>query len=267
MTDPLGPPADTALAAPGSPRLARRRARRPARRLGPDDPAHRAAARARLPVESLTGPAGGYRLAAGTAMPPLLLDDDEAIAIAVELRTAARASVAGIEETRAGAREARAGSSAAPPAQGQRAPGRDYDAPRRRSDRRPAVTDADCRRVPRLRARSVRVPRSRRGESRREVEPHSLVNLGRRWYLAAWIAGAGLANVPARPPIEAGVDRRAIRARDLPAKERRGVRDAEASPPRRLATRRGSRSLAATGRPGAIRRPVGNHRPRGRRDV
>ena len=45
------------------------------------------------PVESLTGPAGGYRLRAGAAMPPLLLDDDEAIAIAVGLRTAARASV------------------------------------------------------------------------------------------------------------------------------------------------------------------------------
>src|SRR5438045_5329378 len=51
------------------------------------------------PVESLSGPAGGYRLRAGTAMPPLLLDDDEAIAIAVGLRTAPRASVTGIEET------------------------------------------------------------------------------------------------------------------------------------------------------------------------
>src|SRR4051794_24781536 len=51
------------------------------------------------PVESVTGPAGGYRLRAGTAMPPLLLDEDEATAIAVGLRTAARASVAGIEET------------------------------------------------------------------------------------------------------------------------------------------------------------------------
>src|SRR5256886_5812771 len=51
------------------------------------------------PVESLTGPAGGYRLHAGSAMPPLLLDDEEAIAIAVGLRTAARASVTGIEET------------------------------------------------------------------------------------------------------------------------------------------------------------------------
>src|SRR5207245_9901686 len=51
------------------------------------------------PVESLTGPAGGYRLRAGSAMPPLLLDEDEAIAIAVGLRTAARASVTGIEQT------------------------------------------------------------------------------------------------------------------------------------------------------------------------
>src|SRR5436309_9424750 len=51
------------------------------------------------PVESLRGPAGGYRLRAGSAMPPLLLDDEEAIAIAVGLRTAARASVTGIEET------------------------------------------------------------------------------------------------------------------------------------------------------------------------
>src|SRR5438477_1183626 len=51
------------------------------------------------PVESITGPAGGYRLRAGTAMPPLLLDDEEAIAIAVGLRTAARASVTAIEET------------------------------------------------------------------------------------------------------------------------------------------------------------------------
>src|SRR6476646_8954359 len=51
------------------------------------------------PVESVTGPAGGYRLRAGAAMPPLLLDEEEAIAIAVGLRTAARSSVTGIEET------------------------------------------------------------------------------------------------------------------------------------------------------------------------
>ncbi len=51
------------------------------------------------PIESVSGPAGGYRLEAGTAMPPLLVDDEEAIAIAVGLRTAAGASIAGIEET------------------------------------------------------------------------------------------------------------------------------------------------------------------------
>src|SRR3954471_23057036 len=50
------------------------------------------------PVDAVTGPAGGYRLHAGTAMPPLLLEDDEAVAIAVGLRTAAGASVSGIEE-------------------------------------------------------------------------------------------------------------------------------------------------------------------------
>src|SRR2546430_12068261 len=51
------------------------------------------------PVESLTGPAGGYRLRAGSAMPPLLLADDQAIAIAVGLRPPAGASVARLEET------------------------------------------------------------------------------------------------------------------------------------------------------------------------
>ncbi|WP_189306806.1 helix-turn-helix transcriptional regulator [Streptomyces albospinus] len=50
------------------------------------------------PVDGTTGTAGGYRLAAGTDLPPLLLDDEEAVAIAVALRTAA-SGVAGIEET------------------------------------------------------------------------------------------------------------------------------------------------------------------------
>lgn len=49
------------------------------------------------PVLAQPGVAGGYRLEAGTAMPPLLLDDDEAVAVAVGLRTAG--TVTGIEET------------------------------------------------------------------------------------------------------------------------------------------------------------------------
>jgi biotin operon repressor BirA-like protein len=50
------------------------------------------------PVEATRGADGGYRLVAGTAMPPLLLDDEEAVAITVGLATAARNPVRGIEE-------------------------------------------------------------------------------------------------------------------------------------------------------------------------
>src|SRR5215218_11359457 len=52
------------------------------------------------PVNAAPGVAGGYRLGAGTSLPPLLLDDEEAVAVAVGLRTAgAGGGVTGIEET------------------------------------------------------------------------------------------------------------------------------------------------------------------------
>ena len=41
------------------------------------------------PVDAVPGTAGGYRLGAGAALPPLLLDDEEAVAVAVGLRIAA----------------------------------------------------------------------------------------------------------------------------------------------------------------------------------
>src|SRR4051794_4950599 len=50
------------------------------------------------PVHATRGAIGGYRLEAGTAMPPLLLDDEEAVAITLSLRTAAGGAVSGIEE-------------------------------------------------------------------------------------------------------------------------------------------------------------------------
>lgn len=50
------------------------------------------------PVNAVRGTAG-YRLGAGSALPPLLLDDEEAVAVVVSLRTAAGGSVAGIGET------------------------------------------------------------------------------------------------------------------------------------------------------------------------
>ena len=49
------------------------------------------------PVETVKGPDGGYRLGAGGKLPPLLLDDDQAIAVAVALQTAP-ASVSGIDD-------------------------------------------------------------------------------------------------------------------------------------------------------------------------
>ena len=139
------------------------------------------------PVESLTGPAGGYRLRAGAAMPPLLLDEDEAIAIAVGLRTAARASVSGIEETSIRAlvkleqvlpahlarRVAALGSATITAPSG----GPTVD-PQHLTTIAAACRDLECLRFD---------YRSRDGsETRRELEPHSLVNLGRRWYLVGW---------------------------------------------------------------------------------
>jgi predicted DNA-binding transcriptional regulator YafY len=120
-------------------------------------------------------------------MPPLLLDDDEAIAIAVGLRTAARASVEGIEETSVRAlvkleqvlparlrRRVAALGAATVTAPGG---GPTVD-PQSLTVIAAACRDLECLRF---------AYRGRDGaESRREVEPHSLVNLGRRWYLLAW---------------------------------------------------------------------------------
>src|SRR4051812_38246517 len=50
------------------------------------------------PVDAAPGVAGGYRLAIGASLPPLLLDDDEATAIAIALALSAGGSVQGIEE-------------------------------------------------------------------------------------------------------------------------------------------------------------------------
>jgi predicted DNA-binding transcriptional regulator YafY len=139
------------------------------------------------PVESLTGPAGGYRLRAGAAMPPLLLDDEEAVAIAVGLRTAARASVTGIEETALRAlvkleqvlpshlrrRVGALGSATvAPPAAGPTVDPQDLTAIAA------ACRDSECLRFA-YRSRDAT-------DSRREVEPHAVVNRGSRWYLIAW---------------------------------------------------------------------------------
>jgi predicted DNA-binding transcriptional regulator YafY len=51
------------------------------------------------PVEALSGPAGGYQLAPGGVLPPLLLDDDEAVVVALGLRAAASGGLPGFEDS------------------------------------------------------------------------------------------------------------------------------------------------------------------------
>lgn len=138
------------------------------------------------PVHATPG-AAGYRLGAGMKLPPLLLDDEEAVAVAIGLRTAASGTVTGIEETslRALAKLEQVLPSrvrqrvnllhsvtVTVPAVG---PTVDPDVL--------TVLAAVCRDHQRLRFDY----RSHDGtDSVRDTEPHRLVHTGRRWYLIGW---------------------------------------------------------------------------------
>jgi predicted DNA-binding transcriptional regulator YafY len=140
------------------------------------------------PVHAAPGAAGGYRLGAGAALPPLLLDADEAVAVAVGLTTAARSGVRGIEET--SLRSLAKLEQVLPPRLRRRVNTlQAYTVPF--AGWGPAV-DADvlatiaaaCRDRETLRF-AYRKPDGV-ASSRRLVEPHRLVHTGRRWYLVAW---------------------------------------------------------------------------------
>ena len=142
------------------------------------------------PVDATPGVAGGYRLAAGAHMPPLLLDDDEAVAIAVGLRAAAGASVAGIEETSV---RALAKLEQVLPDRLRRRVGAVHGTvvPLRWGGGAGPLVDPAALAVLSQGCRDheqVRFDYQRRdGEaSRRLTEPHQLVSAGRRWYLVAW---------------------------------------------------------------------------------
>ena len=142
------------------------------------------------PVNASPGVGGGYRLGTGAAMPPLLLDDDEAVAVAVGLRTAASGPVAGIEEAsvralaklqqllpaplrrRVGALEAFA---VPVPTSGPTVDAATLTA-----------LAAACRDERRVR---FDYRRHDGAQDRRDVEPYRLVSAGRRWYLVGWDAG------------------------------------------------------------------------------
>ncbi|GAA3703388.1 YafY family protein [Nonomuraea antimicrobica] len=141
------------------------------------------------PVQSTPGVAGGYRLGAGARLPPLLLDDEEAVAVAVGLRTAANGTVTGIEET----------SLRALAKLEQVLPARLRDRVNTlqthtvRINRDGPTVDAEvlthiaaaCRDREQLRFDYT----GHRGEpATRRAEPHSLVSKGNRWYLVGWDA-------------------------------------------------------------------------------
>jgi len=139
------------------------------------------------PVDARPGVAGGYRLGAGGAMPPLLLDEEEAVAVAIGLRTAASGSIAGIEET---SMRALAKLQQVLPSRLRRQVSalRAYalPVPARGTQVDPDVLTliaSACRDHERLRFDY----RAHSGAaSRRSVEPYRLVNDRRRWYLVAF---------------------------------------------------------------------------------
>jgi predicted DNA-binding transcriptional regulator YafY len=139
------------------------------------------------PIESARGVAGGYRLGAGGELPPLLLDDAEAVAVAVGLRTAASGSVTGIEEASV---RALAKLEQLLPARLRRRVRALGDATSTFSFQTERV-DADlladvaaaCRDT--MQVRFSYLTRDERAGERR-AEPAALVYSGSRWYLLAW---------------------------------------------------------------------------------
>lgn len=137
------------------------------------------------PVDAVPGVAG-YRLGAGAALPPLLLDDEEGVAVAIGLRAAATGNVAGIEESSVRAlakleqvlpsrlrHRIRLLQSVAVTPSGAATVSPDVV----------LAVAAACRDHQRLRFDY----RSHDGTTTvRTTEPHRLVHTGRRWYLVAW---------------------------------------------------------------------------------
>ena len=147
------------------------------------------------PVQAQPGVDGGYRLAAGAALPPLVLDDDEAVALTVGLHTAASGAVAGMAEP-----SVRALAKVVPvlPARLRRR----VDALRAMTVPAPPWSDGGPAVDPHVLVEAAQACRdtgrlaftytAAGGEpADRLVEPHRLVPLGRRWYLVAYDPARG----------------------------------------------------------------------------
>ncbi|WP_433200129.1 helix-turn-helix transcriptional regulator [Nocardia sp. CA-107356] len=136
------------------------------------------------PVEATMGATGGYRLVAGAAMPPLLVDDEEAVAIAVGLRAAAGSAITGIEEASV---RALAKLEQVLPAKLRRRVRVLGTALVPHTDEAPAVDPEVLTALAAAVTNRERVRFGYRGEAgaetRRHVEPLGLVASRRRWYL------------------------------------------------------------------------------------
>lgn len=141
------------------------------------------------PVQATRGAVGGYRLSAGAAMPPLLLEDDEAVAVAVSLRTATGGAVEGLEET--ALRALTKLQQVLPPRLGRRVDALQSHTVRVPGHSRGQQVEGKLLAFIAGTARDREIMRfrysdfSRTGTERR-VEPYRLVNWGRRWYLVAF---------------------------------------------------------------------------------
>jgi predicted DNA-binding transcriptional regulator YafY len=141
------------------------------------------------PVEALSGPAGGYQLAPGGALPPLLLDDDEAVAVALGLRGAASGALPGFEDA---ALAALAKIEQVLPLKLADQIATLHGATIGLGSRHFAGSPVDpealvsvaqaCRNLERLR---FQYRDSKGASTERHVEPFQLVHTARRWYLVA----------------------------------------------------------------------------------
>ena len=141
------------------------------------------------PVQATRGAVGGYRLSAGAAMPPLLLEDDEAVAVAVSLRTATGGAVEGLEET--ALRALTKLQQVLPPRLGRRVDALQSHTVRVSGQRRGPQVEGKLLALIAATARDREIMRFRYADhsgtgTERRVEPYRLVNWGRRWYLVAF---------------------------------------------------------------------------------
>lgn len=139
------------------------------------------------PIHASSGVAGGYAFRAGQALPPLLLDDEEALAVAIALQIAAAGTVSGVEESSLRAlvklgqvmparlrRRIEALRAAILPIQ-RMGPTVDANVL--------ATLSAACRDQLQL---GFAYRDGKNQSTQRNVEPHGLVHNGTRWYLVAW---------------------------------------------------------------------------------